>query len=169
METAIAKKPAENTAKDRLLQLVGFKIGKETFGVNILMVQEIIRKVNITNIPDCPEFIEGVINLRGNIIPVIDLRKRLRLYDPDKYDEGNWIIILNIQGRVTGFIVDSVTKVLKVPLTSFSHPPDLVVSGLKSHYIHGVCKVEKDLLIILNFDRILLIDEIKKLKEMRRH
>ncbi|HDL08763.1 MAG TPA: purine-binding chemotaxis protein CheW [Desulfobacteraceae bacterium] len=158
----------DQSEEEKLLQLVGFTIGKEQFGVDILMVQEIIRKAPITSIPDSPGFIEGVINLRGNIIPVIDLRKRLNLFHSKNQNDGSWIIILNIEKRVTGFIVDSVTEVLKIRKDTIKPPPDIVVAGLKSQYISGVCKLDKGLLILLNFNRILLVEEIKKLKEIER-
>ncbi|MEA3333571.1 MAG: chemotaxis protein CheW [Pseudomonadota bacterium] len=149
---------------DGLMQLVGFVIGQELFGVDILMVQEIIREMPFTPIPNSPDFIEGVINLRGNIIPVIDLRRRLNT-NSTKSTTGNiWIIILNINNRVAGFIVDAVTKVLKVPLEDIKPPPDIVVSGLQSQYISGVCRIDERLLILLDFNRILLVDEIKKLR-----
>ena len=153
--------------KERLLQLVGFVIGKELFGVDILMVQEIIRETPITPIPNSPDFIEGVINLRGNIIPVIDLRRRLNLREAVSSGGQTWIMILNVNGRVTGFIVDSVTQVLKVPSNSIKPPPDIVVSGLESQYITGVCRIDKRLLILLDFNRILLVEEIKKLNEFK--
>ena len=152
--------------KEKLMQLVGFAIGRELFGVDILMVQEIIRETPITPIPNAPEFIEGVINLRGNIIPVIDLRRRLNLRSAEASDGNIWIMILNVEGRVTGFIVDSVTQVLKVPANSIKPPPDIVVSGLHSQYITGVCRIDQRLLILLDFDRILLVEEIKKLREI---
>jgi purine-binding chemotaxis protein CheW len=151
------------------MQLVGFVLGNELFGVDILTVQEIIREIPITTIPDAPEFIEGVINLRGNIIPIIDLRKRLRLRKAEKKDASAiWIIILNINGRVAGFIVDLVTQVLKIELDTVKPPPEIVVAGLKSQYIRGVCKVDERLLILLDFNRILLVEEIKKLNELKR-
>ena len=168
MEAALYERNDERQEKEKLMQLVGFVIGKETFGVDILMVQEIIREVQITAIPDSPDFIEGVINLRGNIIPIIDLRKRLNLFKDKSIDGATWIVIINVGGRVTGFIVDAVTKVLKVSANSINHPPDLVVAGLKSQYIDGVCKIESGLLILLNFSRILLVDEIKKLREINK-
>lgn len=146
------------------MQLVGFTIGKETFGVNILMVQEIIRAAPITAVPNSPDFIEGVINLRGSIIPVIDLRKRLNLFK-EREDDVTWILIINVDERVTGFIVDSVTKVLKIQTSTIEPPPDIVVAGLKSQYIRGVCEIDTGLLILLDFSRILQIKEIKKLKE----
>jgi len=151
--------------KEQLLQLVGFTIGKEQFGVDILMVQEIIRSAPITSVPNSPDFVEGVINLRGNIIPVIELRKRLNLYQ-ENTDEDTWILILDIDGRVTGFIVDSVSKVLKILESSIEPPPDVVVAGLKSQYIRGVCDTGENLLILLDFNRILLVEELQKLKAM---
>ena len=159
------QKPAEAKATQ---QLVGFVIGEELFGVDILTVQEIIRDTTITPIPDAPDFLEGVINLRGSIIPVIDLRKRLKLVRTEDLETDVWIIILTVEGRMTGFVVDRVTKVLNVPADSIKPPPDIVVAGLKSQYIQGVCKMDQRLLILLNFGRILMVDEIKKLKSMKR-
>jgi purine-binding chemotaxis protein CheW len=149
-------------------QLVGFVIGDEMFGVNILTVQEIIRDSAITAIPDAPDFLEGVINLRGSIIPVIDLRKRLKLVEPNQLPQNSWIIILTVDGRTTGFVVDRVTKVLTVPAESIKPPPDIVLAGLKSQYVRGVCKLDQRLLVILDFSRILMAEEIKKLKSMKR-
>ncbi len=167
MQESIATERAlEFEENEGLMQLVGFIIGKEYFGVDILMVQEIIRAAPITAVPNSPEFVEGVINLRGSIIPVVELRKRLNLFMQDSKPEDSWILILNIEGRVTGFIVDSVTEVLKIDETTIEPPPDIVVAGLESQYIRGVCKIDEKLLILLNFDHILLVEEIKKLKEM---
>ncbi len=152
--------------KEQIMQLVGFMIGKETFGVDILMVQEIIRSAPITAVPNSPEFIEGVINLRGSIIPVIDLRKRLNiLKDRPAERKDTWILIIDVEGRVTGFIVDLVTRVLKIRTDTIEPPPDIVVAGLKSQYIRGVCEIGEKLLILLDFSRILQVREIKKLKE----
>lgn len=153
---------AEN---EGLMQLVGFKINEEEFGVDILMVQEIIRSAPVTEVPNSPEFVEGVINLRGDIIPVIDLRKRLYLYQGGKSGEGNWILILNIKDRVIGFIVDRVTEVLKVEEDKVEPPPDIVVVGLENQYIHGVCDIDGTLLIILSFERILFNEEYHMLRD----
>jgi purine-binding chemotaxis protein CheW len=166
MDEPYLNQETDQEEKEKLMQLVGFVIGREMFGVDILMVQEIIRETPITPIPNAPDFIEGVINLRGNIIPVIDLRRRLNLRNAEAPDGNIWIMILNVEGRVTGFIVDSVTQVLKVPDNSIKPPPDIVVSGLHSQYITGVCRIDQRLLILLDFDRILRVDEIKKLREI---
>ena len=117
---------------------------------------------------DKPDFLEGVINLRGKIVPVIDLRKRLKLVEADALIMDPWIVILTVEDRITGFMVDRVTKVLNVPKDSIKPPPDIVVAGLKSQYIQGVCKLDQRLLILLNFSRILLAEEIKKLKALKR-
>lgn len=163
--TFVAEKSIEQEEKEQLMQLVGFTIGNEQFGVDILMVQEIIRAAPITQVPNSPDFIEGVINLRGNIIPVVELRKRLNLYEEGK-DQDTWILILDIEGKVTGFIVDSVSKVLKILGSSIEPPPELVVAGLENQYIHGVCDIDDKLLILLNFNRILMVEELQKLKSM---
>ena len=166
MEESFTTQRDEFSEEDQLMQLVGFNIGTELFGVSILMVQEIIRSAPITTVPNSPDFIEGIINLRGNIVPVIDLRKRLNIYKEEMDYEKSWILILNVNDRVTGFIVDFVTKVLKIDENTVEPPPDIVVAGLESQYIRGVCKLDENLLILLDFNRILRIDEFKKLKEV---
>jgi purine-binding chemotaxis protein CheW len=165
-ETFTAERMTDQDEKERLMQLVGFTIGKEQFGVDILMVQEIIRSAPITSVPNSPDFIEGVINLRGNIIPVIELRKRLNLFKKHKESKDSWILILDINSRVTGFIVDSVTRVLKIAESTIEPPPDVVVAGLGNQYIRGVCDIGEGLLIMLDFNRILLADELKQLKSI---
>ena len=152
------------------LQFVGFRLSDELFGVDILMVKEIIKDAQVTAIPDAPEFIKGVINLRGNIIPIIDLRKRLKIPTGrnGSGEEDAWIVILEVNSRVTGFIVDHVTRVIKVPLQSIQPPPEMVSAGLKSDYISGVCKLNDQLLAILDFNRILVVDEFKKISQLKR-
>jgi purine-binding chemotaxis protein CheW len=167
MAETYATERADQLEKEQLMQLVGFMIGKELFGVDILMVQEIIRAAPITAVPNSPDFVEGVINLRGNIIPVIELRKRLGFATPEVNMKDSWILILDIEGRITGFIVDSVTEVLKIQESTIEPPPDIVVAGLESQYIRGVCEIDEKLLILLEFNRILLVEEIKKLKGMK--
>ena len=169
MRETIANTSMASVEAEDVVQMVGFVVAGEFFGVDILMVQEIIKNTAITDIPDSPDFIEGVINLRGNIIPIIDLQKRLKLTDARKEKgQGVWILVLNIGGRVTGFIVERVTRVLKVQSNMIKPPPELVVSGLKSDYIRGVCKQDQQLLVILDFNRILLVDEFKRLSALKK-
>jgi purine-binding chemotaxis protein CheW len=157
----------EDEELEGIMQLVGFEIGREQFGVNILAVQEIIRSAPVTNVPNSPMFVEGVINLRGDIVPVIDLRKRLNLLKDDmEMDHSkNWVLILNIGDRVIGFIVDSVTEVLKIEEESIEPPPDIIIAGLENQYIQGVCNINDGLLIILEFDRVLFNEEYSALQD----
>ncbi len=147
-------------------QLVGFGIGEDRFALDIMMVQEIISKPEITTLPNAPDFIEGVINLRGDIIPVIELRKRYSI--PASLDGAGAtrIIIVDINGRITGFLVDSVSKVFKVDKNLIKPPPDIVTAGLESQYIKGVCEVGDNLITLLDFRKILGADEIDHLQSV---
>lgn len=140
-----------------LLQLVTFSIGEEEFGVDILKVQEIIRTMEITKVPRAPEFVEGVINLRGKVIPIIDLRRRFGL-DSREHDKHTRIIVIEINNMIVGFVVDSVSEVLRIPANTVEPPPP-VVAGLESEYISGVGKLEDRLLILLDLDRLLSGEE----------
>lgn len=156
----------EEDEDDGLMQLVGFGVGRERFGVDILAVQEIIRSTDVTPVPNSPSFVEGVINLRGDIIPVIDLRKRLSLFMADTTVEKNWVLILSIGNRVVGFIVDNVSEVLKISEDDIDPPPAIVIAGLENQYIRGVCEIDNALLIILDFESILFNEEYYALKDM---
>lgn len=168
MEDALAIPDQQRDEAEDIVQMVGFIVANELFGVNILMVQEIIKEATITDIPDAPDFIVGVINLRGNIIPILNLHKRLKLKAVKQNPtEETWILILNIGGRVTGFVVDRVTRVIKVQTKHIKPAPELVVQGLDSDYIRGVCKQDQQLLTILDFNRILLVEEFKKISALK--
>jgi purine-binding chemotaxis protein CheW len=157
------------TESDDTIQMVGFVLAGELFGVDILMVREIIKQIPVTAIPDAPDFIKGVINLRGNIIPIIDLHQRLNIAGSGKEGETqSWTLILDIGGRVTGFLVDHVTRVMKIPRSAIQLPPEMVVSAMKSHYISGICKLEAQVMAILDFNRILVVDEFKKMGALKR-
>jgi len=147
---------------DEMVQLISFAIGSERFGVQILVIQEIIMMSTITEIPNSPDFVEGVINLRGNIIPVLDLRKRLRLRGVPRSTgpkPGTRILVVEIDDSVTGFIVDSVAKVITVPGSRIAPPPDIVMAGVQSQYISGVSHLDDGILIILDFRKILSLEE----------
>ena len=147
-----------------ILQLVGFLIGKEEFAVDILKVQEINRITQITKVPNSPEFVEGVINLRGKVIPILDLRIRMGM-DKKSHDNSTRIIVVEVSGKTIGFIVDEVTEVLRIPKTVIENPPELV-SGVNSDFITGVGKLEDRLLILLDLDRILSVEESKAIKDI---
>ena len=109
---------------DELLQLVTFSIGDEEFGVDILKVQEIIRTMEITKVPRAEDFVEGVINLRGKVIPIIDLRRRFGLVSKS-HDKDTRIIVIEISNMIVGFVVDSVSEVLRIPASTVEPPPRL--------------------------------------------
>jgi purine-binding chemotaxis protein CheW len=136
-----------------LLQLVSFKIGNEEFGVDILNVQEINKMTQITKLPNAPEYVEGVINLRGRIIPVIDIRTRMHL-DKKQYDKDTRIIVVEISRIVIGFIVDAVSEVLRIPASITEAPPE-IVGSVNSDFIKAVGKLEDRLIILLNLEKII--------------
>jgi len=133
------------------LQLVGFHVGGEEYGLDILRVQEIIRLQHLTRVPNAPDCMAGVMNLRGKIIPVIALRKRFGL-DPVSADKETRIVVVEIQGTVLGFIVDSVSEVLRIPADTVEQPPLL---GKDKEYVSGVGKLDQRLLILLDVDRLM--------------
>jgi purine-binding chemotaxis protein CheW len=147
-----------------ILQLVSFKIGNEEFGVNILNVQEINKMTQITKVPNAPEFVEGVINLRGRVIPVINLRTRLKL-EKKEPDKDTRIIVVDIEKNTVGFIVDGVSEVLRIPV-SITEPPPEIVAGVDSEFIKSVGKLEDRLLILIDLDKILTVSEKTKLNSM---
>ena len=149
---------------DELLQLVTFSIGDEEFGVDILKVQEIIRTMEITKVPRAEDFVEGVINLRGKVIPIIDLRRRFGLVSKS-HDKDTRIIVIEISNMIVGFVVDSVSEVLRIPASTVEPPPP-VVAGTGSEYIHGVGKLEDRLLILLDLDKLLSGDDLEALGQI---
>ena len=146
---------------DDLLQLVTFSIGSEEFGVDILKVIEIIRTMEITKVPKAPAFVEGVINLRGLVIPIIDLRRRFGLAEKAG-DSDTRIIVIEINGMSVGFVVDSVSEGLRIPANTVEPAPP-VVAGVDSDYISGVGKLEDRLLILLDLDKLLSADDLDSL------
>lgn len=142
---------------EELLQLVSFHIGAEEFGLDILRVQEINRMVEITRVPNSPRFVSGVINLRGRVIPIVDLRERFGLARKEN-DKNTRIIVVELKGRVVGFVVDSVQEVLRIP-RSITEPPPPMVAGIGSEYITAVGKLEDRLLILIDLERILTSTE----------
>ena len=144
-----------------LLQLVTFSIGSEEFGVDILKVIEIIRTMEITKVPKAPPFVEGVINLRGTVIPIIGLRRRFGLADKPE-DSDTRIIVIAINGMSVGFVVDSVSEVLRLQANTVEPAPP-VVAGVDSDYISGVGKLEDRLLILLDLDKLLSDADLEQL------
>ncbi|NLL52130.1 MAG: chemotaxis protein CheW [Peptococcaceae bacterium] len=134
-------------------QMVTFSLGTEEFGVDIMKVQEIIRIPPITRVPKAPDFIEGVINLRGNVIPVVNLRVRFGM-PPGEETDLSRIIVLQIDNKIFGVRVDGVTEVMRLSEESIEPPPPIAL-GLDANFIRGVGKIGDRLLILLELDKIM--------------
>ncbi len=148
------------------LQLVSFTVGEELFAVDILSVQEINRMLELTKVPQSPEGIEGVINLRGRIIPVLDLRVQFGI-SASSQDEHTRIIVVEVQGNTIGFIVDSVHEVLRINRSVIEPTPQMGTS-IDASYVSGVAKLDEDLLILLDLERLLSPEALSKLSNMQR-
>ncbi len=143
--------------KDELLQLVSFKVNGEEFGVDILKVQEIIRMMKITKVPQSQDFVDGVINLRGRVIPVVNLRRRLGMEKIEETSKTR-IIVVELGSKTIGFIVDEVKEVLRIP-KSITEPPPKAVAGIDSAYITAVGKLEDRILILLDLEKLFSEEE----------
>jgi purine-binding chemotaxis protein CheW len=148
---------------DKDLQLVGIRIGRETFGLPISLVREIVRVPEITSVPNAPDYIEGVINLRGRIIPVVDLRKRFRekVTEPNK---RNRIVVVELESRRIGLIVNSASEVLKIAPSEIEAPHEVFQEG-ELNYITGVGKMKGRLVILLDLNKILQRGELRRLDD----
>lgn len=144
-----------------LLQLVSFFVGHEEFGLEILRVQEIIRMQPLTRVPHLPKHVEGVINLRGKIIPVVGLRPRMGLgkQAADKYTR---IVVVDVNGLVVGFVVDSVSEVLRIPSDAIEATPRLGKTG--RDYIYGVGKLDSRLLLLIALEKLMSETEFGEIK-----
>jgi purine-binding chemotaxis protein CheW len=145
------------------MQLVVFKLAREDYGLPISKVQEINRMVAITKLPHTPDFMEGIINLRGRVIPVIDLRKRFGM-GSHEYKEDTRIMVTDIAGQTVGLIVDAVHEVVKMPLDFIEPPPPSFV--LDAEFVQGIGKLEDRLVILLNIDRIITLQESVMLQDV---
>jgi len=134
-------------------QVVSFRLGEEEYGVDIMTVQEIILLGCITQVPEVPDHVLGVINLRGNVIPILNLRRRFGMPDQPAEDETR-IVVMNLNGRTVGVVVDGVSEVLRLSLDDISPPPPSL-SGAGKEYINGLAHNGERLLILLNMARLL--------------
>ncbi len=148
---------------DSILQLIIFRLGNEEFGVEITRVKEIIRMQEITHVPKAPSFLEGVINLRGKIIPIVDLRTRLG-WKPRERDAKTRIIVVESGGHPAGFIVDAVTEVLRIPEKT-TELPSTLSTDVNRNFITAIGIVEDRLILLLDLDKVLSLTEKEQLKE----
>ena len=165
MATAtMASRGVQNTFSEvhGTMQLVSFTLGKELYGIEITKVREIILITDITRIPETPNFLKGLINLRSTVIPVIDLRVRFGMPEGETTDESR-IMVLQARGKTIGIVVDAVSEVLRVKQEHISPPPP-TVAGLGREYLSGLVKLDERLLILLDVDKIFDEDEMATIK-----
>ncbi|MEC9465368.1 MAG: chemotaxis protein CheW [Myxococcota bacterium] len=146
------------THHDNIVQLTAFKVGDEEYVVDILRIREIIRPQPVTPVRRGPRFCEGVITLRGSVIPVVDMRRRFGLPPLESESSKRRVIILVIDGRVLGLMVDAVTEVVRLPRTLIRPAPGLL-DHEKAPYFMGVCNYRERLLILLNVRSIVESDD----------
>jgi purine-binding chemotaxis protein CheW len=153
-----------DTRMSKDFHLVGFRVGKETFGVPIRSVHEIVRVPEITAVPDSPAFVEGVINLRGKIVSVVDLRKRFN-ESHIATSKKNRILVAEVEGKMVGLIVDSASEVLKLSSSQVEDPPNVFEEG-ELHYVIGIGKLNGRLILVIDLSKVLQKGELKKLGEL---
>jgi purine-binding chemotaxis protein CheW len=152
VDALTTKKAAESGVAAEILQLVTFKLGNEEYAVDILKVQEINRMKEITRVPNTPAYVEGVINLRGKVIPVVNLRTKFSLEEREN-DIQSRIMIMDIQGITMGLVVDAVSEVLRIP-SNIVEPTPPMASDISSEYIKGIAKLEDRLIILLDMEML---------------
>jgi purine-binding chemotaxis protein CheW len=152
VDALVTKKAADSALVQEIMQLVTFKLGNEEYAVDILKVQEINRMKEITRVPNTPAYVEGVINLRGKVIPVVNLRSKFSMGEREN-DIQSRIMIMDIQGITMGLVVDAVSEVLRIP-SNIVEPTPPMASNISTEYIKGIAKLEDRLIILLDMEML---------------
>ncbi|HET6420353.1 MAG TPA: chemotaxis protein CheW [Geobacteraceae bacterium] len=147
-----------DNSNSELIQLVSFNLDQEEYGVDVLKVREIIRMPNVTRVPNTPLYVEGVINLRGKVIPIISMRKKFSLCDKDN-DKQTRIMVMDMDGELMGFIVDSVSEVIRISETEIQPPPPVVNGGVDQICLSGVINRDDRLLVLLELEKAFSLEE----------
>ncbi len=149
---------AENLVNDPVLQLVTFRLGEENYGINVMHVQEVLRVSEIAPVPGAPGYVLGIINLRGNVVTVLDTRGRFGL-PPHEVDDRSRIIVIESEDQVVGMLVDNVAEVVELRLSEIDTAPS-VGNDESSRYIQGVATRNDDLLIVVDLNKLLTEEEL---------
>lgn len=151
LQTTVTSTPEEDTQQDRFLI---FMIASVSYGIEMQYIKEIVGIQAITTLPEMPDYCKGIINLRGTIIPVLDVRRRFLMEQLD-YNDRTCIIVIDIQGSAVGLIVDSVSEVLKIDEDNISETPD-VHNGQNSKYVKSIAKAEKGVILLLACEKLVI-------------
>jgi purine-binding chemotaxis protein CheW len=155
---ALVKVEGKGGGHDELIQLVSFLVAGEEYGVEVLRVREIIRMPGITRMPNTPAHVEGIINLRGQVIPIISMRKRFGISDSE-HGSRTRIIVMDVGGGLNGFIVDAVSEVIRIHASEIQPPPAVVSGGMGQEFITGVINHAERLLVVMDIDRMFSDEE----------
>lgn len=155
---------AENLAEDEVLQWVTFRLDNETYGINVMQVQEVLRYSDIAPVPGAPDYVLGIINLRGNVVTVLDTRLRFGLM-PAEISDNTRIVIIEAERQVIGILVDSVAEVVYLKSSEIESAPNVGTSE-SARFIQGVCNRENELLILVDLDKLLSDDEWEELSQL---
>ena len=153
----MAESTHRNIADTEIRQLISFTVGGEEYGLDLLRVKEVIRITQITWLPKAPSCVKGIINLRGEVIPIIDLRERFGLAQQESTALTR-VIVVEVEGRPVGMVVDSASQVVRIPADQIDPPPP-VLGGFSQEFITGVGKLDDKLIILLNADAVLTVEE----------
>lgn len=156
--------------REVLLQLVTFQLSEELYGIDIMDVKEIVPSQDIRPIPNAPSYVEGLFNLRGEIIPIINLHKRFHLRKANLGDEDNLLsgfIIIEVEGMKLGVIIDKVERVIAIDYSEIQPPPQML-TGIGAEYIQGVANQKTGYLIILDIRKLFSAKELQKIEEIRK-
>jgi len=149
------------------VQLVNFRLREEEFGVDIGSVREITKVGDITHIPEGPAFIQGVTNLRGQIIAVIDLAKQFGLSSQEELSDSARIVVTEVNGQTVGMLVDEVPGVLNLLGENIEATPELIQTKIKKDYIKGIGKIDNKLIVILDLGKVLAPQEVEEVATLR--
>lgn len=153
MSNLPAVKGDDNKSVNEIIQLVSFELNQEEYGIDVLSVREIIRMPDITKMPNTPDYIDGIINLRGTVVPIISLRRRFGLYEREE-DRNSRILVMDIGGSLTGFVVDAVAEVIRISSAEIQPPPAITQGNAAQDCITGVINHAERLLIVLDLNRV---------------
>ena len=155
---------ASETLEEERAQYVIFRLDESEFGVEIGQVLRIVRLMEVTRVPRAPRFLEGVVNIQGEMVPVVDLKKRFEL-PWQEYGDKARILVVEVEGQTVGMMVDSVAEIAWIPASAIEPPPEMVaeISGV---YLTGLGRLDDQLIIILNLSRVLTTEEVEDLEQM---
>ena len=152
-------------SQHEVIQLVSFNLDSEAYAVEVLKVREIIRMTAVTHVPNTPPGLEGIINLRGKVIPIVSLRSRFNMMSAEN-DQHTRIMVMDVAGKLMGFIVDAVSEVIRISHGEIQPPPPLVAGGIDQDFIRGVIRHGERLLLLLQLDRMFTSDEQSSFEEL---